>query len=145
MAKRVKLNYGEGNADSRYKAPRLPFCKMMATGDKLNYWAVPATGGRDAGRALAVPYLKHLCEIADWDTTPLLSYVVSDMAKKLAAAEGAEARQEIHDQLIGFFEAICRATREAITAAPPIRKKFLKLSEREVAENLNAAFNGGGS
>lgn len=131
------LTYGEGGA-SRYKAPLLPFCS--ARGDKIDYWNVPLKGGRGAGRALAVPYIKHLCETEAWDTTPLLSYVVSDMTKKIRAAKTPQEKTEIQEQLFGFFEAVCRATRDAITAAPDVRDRFSKLSKAAITRDLNEAF-----
>lgn len=93
MAKTVRYRDDEPH----YPATALPFYKD--TPKMANYWCLPATGeyygGKDAGKAMALAYLKHIAETDD--DTPLLGYVVLSMRERMAERAGPEPLPSLPD------------------------------------------------
>lgn len=132
-----RLRYKE----SRYAAAGLPF--YGETGD---YWCLPATGGgtvgRNVGKVMATAYLKHMSEVAETDTTPLMHYIALSMREHMLAAVKAEdkaAQQSIHGQSLGFFEGVCNFIRQAMVEAPKLAEAYRSLNRRTIEKEADRA------
>lgn len=131
-----ELQYHTGNG--HYPATQLPF---YSEGDnnRGHYWSLPAVGlgwgTKEAGKAMAHAYLKHVAESGDH--TSLLPYIVFDTQARIAAAKGAQEREILCSQTRGFFGEICRFIRETIRENPEVARKFRQMTRRSILDRAN--------
>lgn len=137
MPKRIAKTVGYGPETAHYPATALPFYKdAPRTG---NYWCLPATGeyygGKDAGKAMALAYLKHMAETED--ETPLLHYVAMSMRERMMETSVKPELEALHGQSIGFFTEICKFIRKAMTENAKLAKPFKTISKDDITKQAN--------
>lgn len=132
----MKLRFNKRRALALH---RLPFIGKRDNADgrhafsPLDWWCVPDTGdysdGNDAGRYLAVIYMKYLLDNHD-KTHHELPWIVSDMFK------GVELKDSVKGQVVGFLATLGGF----LSKSAPLFSEYLNSHESEqLLKKVNAS------